>query len=330
LPREIFEVTVLFVQPLVSDAFSRRISAAADHTLLLPRGLGDTCEAIAELQLDILFFQEIGMDPFSYFLAHARLAPQQCTFFGHPDTTGISTIDTYLSAQHSEPVNGEDHYTERLMLLPHLAIPSYYERSPIAAVKTREQLGLPQGKRLYGCLQTLFKIHPDMDDVFTEILVQDPEGELILVEALRNPHLTELLRNRITGRHPETAGRVRFLPYRVGDYFLSLAAACDVTLDPFHFGGMNSTLDSFQVGTPVITLPGEFQRGRQTLAMYQRMGISDCVASNPQDYAARAVSIAKSSARGELSRLINDRTDRVFADHAVVSAFTDCLQRLAQ
>lgn len=45
----------------------------------------------------------------------------------------------------------------------------------------------------------------------------------------------------------------------------------DVMLDPFPFGGGVTSLQGFAVGTPIVTLPAQFLRGRLTLSMFQRM-----------------------------------------------------------
>ena len=38
------------------------------------------------------------------------------------------------------------------------------------------------------------------------------------------------------------------------------------------------------MGTPIVTLPSEFLRGRVTYAIYKKIGVMDCVASNPREY----------------------------------------------
>ncbi|HYR34689.1 MAG TPA: tetratricopeptide repeat protein, partial [Burkholderiales bacterium] len=90
LSREEFEVVALFVPPVRDDEMARRIRAASDRALVVPATLDAARNAIASLELDVLFYQDVGMDPFTYFLAYSRLAPVQCTSFGHPDTTGIA------------------------------------------------------------------------------------------------------------------------------------------------------------------------------------------------------------------------------------------------
>jgi predicted O-linked N-acetylglucosamine transferase (SPINDLY family) len=73
----------------------------------------------------VLIYPDIGMDGQSVQLAGQRLAPIQCNSWGHPVTSGMPTIDYYLSSDLMEPLDGQEHYTERLIRLPNLSV--YYE-----------------------------------------------------------------------------------------------------------------------------------------------------------------------------------------------------------
>ncbi|CAN0522547.1 unnamed protein product, partial [Ectocarpus sp. 12 AP-2014] len=55
-------------------------------------------EAIAALRLDVLVYGDVGMDAFTTGLAHGRLSPVQVAFWGHPGTTGLSTIDYFVTS----------------------------------------------------------------------------------------------------------------------------------------------------------------------------------------------------------------------------------------
>ena len=69
----------------------------------LPRDLAAARAILAAAELDILYYTDIGMEPLTYFLAFARLAPVQCVAWGHPVTTGISSIDYFISSRMFEP-----------------------------------------------------------------------------------------------------------------------------------------------------------------------------------------------------------------------------------
>ena len=60
------------------------------------------------------------MDATTAKLAALRLAPVQAASWGHPETSGLPTIDYYLSAQALEPADAQENYTEKLVALPNL------------------------------------------------------------------------------------------------------------------------------------------------------------------------------------------------------------------
>lgn len=75
-----------------------QLRLVADEVVPLPQDLVSCRERIQAWSLDVLVYPEIGMDPVAFFLAFARLAPVQAVWWGHPDTTGIPTIDYFISS----------------------------------------------------------------------------------------------------------------------------------------------------------------------------------------------------------------------------------------
>jgi predicted O-linked N-acetylglucosamine transferase (SPINDLY family) len=116
LPRTNLKV-FLFRLPGPDDDLARFIDQSANAVIRLPADVAAARRQIADHQLDVLFYTDIGMDPVTYFLAFARLAPVQCTTLGHPVTTGIPTLDYFISGADLEPTDVDGHYTEKLVRL---------------------------------------------------------------------------------------------------------------------------------------------------------------------------------------------------------------------
>jgi predicted O-linked N-acetylglucosamine transferase (SPINDLY family) len=322
LSRENFDVWAIFIGPTVDDDYSRFIRQHADHSVVVPQDLKSARAAIAAAELDILFFQDIGMEPFSYFLAYSRLAPLQCVSFGHPDTTGIPTIDYFISNDLYETGEAQDHYSEKLHLLSNVGTLAYYDRPQLPVQhKSRTDFGFSTADHIYLCPQNLFKIHPEMDALLGAILRNDLRGKVVMVCA-KISHWTEMLRARWRESIPDVADRVIFLPRMGSADYLSLIAASEVMLDTVHFNGMNTSLEAFSQGTPVVTWPGEFQRGRHTQAMYRKMGIAECIANSAQAYVDIALRIANDTAyRASLHARILERCDCLFQERRVIAEF---------
>ncbi len=273
-----------------SDAVTESIENAVSECVTLPTRLDEARTEIARRQLDVLLYTDIGMDPWTYFLGFARLAPVQCVTLGQPVTTGIPNIDYFLSYENIETVDAQAHYSETLVRLKHM--PHYFARPVrMGVTKARRDFELPEGVPLYICPQTLFKLHPEFDELLAKILRADVCGQVVLFEAGR-PSWTNLLARRMQRVMGETFDRVQFLPRQSFDDFLRILELADVLLDTIHFCGGTTSLQAVAVGAPLVTLPGEFARGRGTLAHFKTMGVLDTVAKDEADYVRLAVEIA--------------------------------------
>ncbi len=324
LDREKFHVTVLSTS-VDHDAIAQAFQEHADTYLVIPQHLPAARRQIRQLDLDILLYADIGMSAFTYSLAFSRLAPVQCVTWGHPQTTGIPTIDYFLSGDVLDTEDGQQAFTEKLIRLR--GMQTYYHRPEKKdPVRDRAYFHLPQAANLYGCPQSLFKFHPEFDDVLAGILRSDSEGLLVALEG-RYRQWTELLEYRWRETMPDVFDRIRFLPRMSHDDFLHLTALCDVLLDPLHFGGGNSSFEALAVGTPVVTLPTDFLRGRITLAQYQMMGLLDCVVDSKDDYVVLANRIGTDADyRRDLSQRITETTPSLFENTDSIRAIEEFLE----
>jgi predicted O-linked N-acetylglucosamine transferase (SPINDLY family) len=314
LPRRELEVVVLSDIPH-GDAIGRFIADSADEYRITSRDARAARVAIAAAALDILIYTDLGMDSLTYALACTRLAPIQCVTWGHPATSGLDTIDYFLSSELLDTPEAQEHYTERLVRLP--SLPIYYYRpviSPLA--KDRRALGLPIDGNLYACPQMLFKIHPEFDDILGQILRQDRAGYFVLLEG-QHPRWRKLLFERFQRAIPDVLNRIVFLPQLPVDEFLALNAAVDVLLDPIHFGGGNTSYEAFAVGTPVVTLPSGLLKGRITQALYRQMGVSSCLAATGEEYVEIATRLGTDpDSRSEVKEAILAAHKRIFENES--------------
>ena len=298
LSRDLFTV-IVFATPHKEDGVRRYIRQHSDEWITLPNDLSAARKLIAEQRLDVLFYTDIGMDPFTYFMAFSRLAPVQCTTWGHPVTTGIRNMDYYVSCKYFEPENAQEHYSEKLVCLDSPL--TYYHRPTFSPRVARSHYGLTDNENLYLCPQTIFKFHPDFDAIMAGILRADPNGRLVLVDSSCK-YWTELLLNRFKKAMPDVLDRITVLPYPGFNHYLNLLNIADVMLDTLHYGGGSTSLQALAAGTPIVTLPSNFQRGRHTYAYYKKMGYTECVAKDKEDYVQKAVRLGTDKAYREKVR----------------------------
>ena len=335
LDRERFEVFVYHLFPgmdEIASAIERRADrfrsfggSEARPSVVAPAIRGD--------ELDLLVYPELGMDVTSFALAALRLAPRQIAAWGHPVTTGHATIDAFITCEAMEPESCERHYRERLLKLPGMG--TRYERPQPPADGDRARFGLPSERPLFLCPQSLFKIHPDNDELLAQVLTASPDALLVLFSG-RHPAITDQAMRRLTRtfeRHQlSIRERTRVLPQLGHDDYLRVNRICDAMLDTLHWSGGNTSLDALACGLPIVTLPGAFMRGRQSAGMLALLGVGDeLVARDRAGYATIASRLAADPAwRRDLRHRIDERQERLFDSAAPIERLHSLLEEEAR
>ena len=325
-----FDVHLISHGGLYTESAQRMLAGFRGTKLQVVNDYLPARQAIAALKLDVLVYLDIGMEPLSYFLAFGRLARVQCVAGGHPVTTGIAAIDYYLSSALAESDDADRHYSEKLVRLP-IGFFAYREPEVPARHKERAELGLPLQGHLYLCPMMLQKLHPEFDPALAAILQADPEGHVVLFQHSDYPWHEALAARLDRSIDPSLRSRLHFHPWvRDATDFLSVNAHASVILDPFHFGIGSTAIATFAVGTPLVTWPGEFLRGRVGLAYNRMLELPECIATDRDDYVRRAVQIASHpELRADLVRRIAANKHRLYNHRRMVEDLVAYFDRLA-
>jgi predicted O-linked N-acetylglucosamine transferase (SPINDLY family) len=296
------------------------------------RGLREWVDAITRQRPDVLIYPEIGMDAWTVKLASLRLAPVQVATWGHPETTGLPTVDYFLSAEDLEPADAQDNYTERLVALPHLGCCCQPSRL-VAAKPDLASLGIGAESPLLLCPGAPFKYAPQHDRALVEIARRSGGCRFIFFTHF-NPSLSDKLRRRLEAVFARNGldfdDFVSFVPWQSGPEFYGWLRRADVFLDTIGFSGYNTALLAVECGLPIVTREGRFMRGRLASGILKRMGLSDLVAQTEEDYVALALRLAQD---GDYRKRVSERIETsrpvLFDDVAVIRALEDFLVSVA-
>ena len=239
LSRDIFDIYLISFKNnisksnLVKDLFN---SIPEKKQIFLDKNIKNAQKIIASLELDILIFCEIGMSFDAYLLAFSRLALIQCNTWGHSDTSGIDTIDYFISSKLYELDFNESkkNYSEKLILTDNLCTYYYdpiemylndYEKNNLL---DRNYFNLPKDKNLYACLQSPFKITYEYDPILKKILQNDQDSLIIMIDNEAN-----ILKNQVLPRFEKNLGKEMITRFKIFNKmslykFYSLFNNCDV------------------------------------------------------------------------------------------------------
>ncbi len=320
LNKEIFEV-IIFSIGYVEDDSILYLKKNCSKFIQLPSNIKVIQKSILENNLNILFFTDIGLEPYTYFLAMSKLAPLQITYTGHPHTTGIETIDYYISSKHWEVANGQDFYTEKLVKFDSLTW--YYDKPQIKDEISLnfEDFGLSKNDKIYCINQSLFKIHPDFDYIINKITTDDENSKIILFYNKKNQQWREQLIGRFR-KSISKSEKIIFIEELPFNKYLCFLKLSDVILDTIYFNGGTTSLQSFAVSTPIVTLPGNLACSRFTYGMYHKMGITYPIAEDFDDYVTKAILIANNKELNiKLRSDISLNNQVLFCDRVVIDEF---------
>jgi predicted O-linked N-acetylglucosamine transferase (SPINDLY family) len=300
----------------------------ASHFEQGKRSLLQWVRAIVGQCPDVLIYPEMGMDAMTVKLASMRLAPVQVVTWGHPETTGLPTLDYFLSAEDMEPARAQENYTERLVRLPHLGC-FYSPPDIVASEPDLDALGIGTGHPILLCPGVPFKYAPEHDKVFPEIVRRLGRCRLVFFSH-RVHSLSEKLarRLRVVFAHADLDmdEYVRFIPWQSRRSFYGLMKRADVFLDTIGFSGFNTAIQAIECGLPVVTREGRFLRGRLASGILKRMGLHELVAATEDEYAALAAKICRDAPyRARIRERIEQSRGVLFEDEAPIRAMEEFL-----
>jgi protein O-GlcNAc transferase len=237
LSRERFEVTLLRF-PSVEDDLTHRLRASGiTHDVLLSTNLHQARAQVAALELDVLVFTEIGMDFNSYFLAFSRLALRSIQFWGHAVTSGIETMDYFVTSKHFQSLEDtKQKYSECVYRMKGLTTvfpkpkqrfqKSFKTEDGSFAGLTRQSLDLPSrlSSIMFLVPQTLYKLHPDFDVLLNKILSRVPNSFVVFPQGDKKALVEQIKQRFRKNLSPQVYNRVHFVRKLHSDEFIDLCA----------------------------------------------------------------------------------------------------------
>ncbi len=333
--RDRIELT-LFQLERASDDETARARRDAAHFVDAPVTLDGWAQAIADAELDVLIYPEIGMHPLTTRLAAMRLAPVQAASWGQPLSTGLPTIDLYISSQALEPAAGAAHYTERLLALPGMGV-CVQALKPMAVAPDFAALGLSPAEPLLLCPGTPFKYTPPGDAVLVAIaarLQARGSGRLVFFRSRReamSAQVEQRMRLAFARAEIDYDRTVKWIPTLDRGRFFGLMHRATAMLDTIGFSGFNTALQGLESDLPVVAFEGEFMRGRLASGPLRHLGLAELVATSMAEYVDIALRLVDDDAwRTRMKHEIAQRRPALFDDRESVRALEQALHAAAE
>lgn len=236
-----------------------------------------------------------------------KLAPVQACWLGYPNTMGLRAIDYRFTDANADPPGASDAFhTEKLFRLPDGFL---CYRPTDTAPDPGEAPARANGYVTFGSFNNLSKVTDAMIALWSRLLADLPRARLVLkAYGLAAASARQDLLARFA-RHGIEAARLELLPPMdaFGEH-LGAYRHIDIALDTFPYNGTTTTLEALWMGVPVVSLAGNTHVARIGLSVLSRAGLAELVAFSPQEYLAKALSLANDSGkRDELRKSMRAR-----------------------
>ena len=293
LDNSIFDINIFYLDngKEIDEEYLKHEKDGKLKKFKLPKLFKEKMDLISGQNLDLIFYPDIGMSTQLFYLTFLRLAKYQITSWGHPETTGNPNIDYFLSSKLLEIDynNSKNHYSEQLILMDHL--PMYYFKPKIKKISDEELVN----KNVYSCPQTLFKIHPDFDEVISKILKNDKNAKIFLIKG-KEISFTKKTFERLKKKIGIDIDKITFLDPMTNEEYINHCGRASVLLDPLYFGAGNSFHESMFYGTPTISKPNQFMRSKIVEGAYKQMKIEEPpIFKSLDEYVHKAIEFANFS-----------------------------------
>jgi predicted O-linked N-acetylglucosamine transferase (SPINDLY family) len=286
------EVT-LYASVKRTDAMSEQLRQHAHHWHTIADWPDDkVVDKIVADRIDILVDLALHLSGNRLLVLGRKPAPVQVTFAGYPGSTGLRTIDYRLTDPYLDPPGMFDaFYSEASYRLPH----SFWCYDPQATEPSVNSLPANKnGHVTFGCLNNFCKINVPTLKVWARVL-RAVHGSRLLLLTHEGSHC-QRTRDRLA-QEGIAPNRITFAANRPRHQYLELYHQIDVGLDTSPYNGHTTSLDSFWMGIPVVTLVGPTVVGRAGLCQLTNLGLTDLIATTPEEFVDAAAGLASDLVR---------------------------------
>jgi predicted O-linked N-acetylglucosamine transferase (SPINDLY family) len=279
---------------LKPDALTAKMKSYADGwRRIVAVGDAEAADLICNDHIDVLVDLALHTGGSRLCIFARKPAPVQVTFAGYPGGTGLATMDYRLTdpyldppAPASAPDPADGLYVEKSFRLPH----SFwcYEGQP-SDPPVSELPALSAGHVTFGSLNAFRKISPATWARWAAVLHAVPGAELMV---LAPEESAREMATRILGGHGIDPNRLRFISTKPRSQYMSIYHRIDIGLDTLPYNGHTTSLDSYWMGVPVVTLVGQTVVGRAGLSQATNLGMTELIGWTEEEFVAIATRLA--------------------------------------
>ena len=289
-----FEVTGISFGPRQNSIIQQRIRTAFERFVEVQY---ESDEGVARLvrrleidiAVDLMGFTEDSRVTLS--VLGRRPAPLQVSYLGYAGTSGADYIDYIIADPTVIPSEHVEFYSEKVVWLPNSYQANDNRRHVSEFTPERCELGLPERGFVFCCFNNMYKLTPEIFDVWMRLL-RATEGSVLWLargnEKASGNLQTEAVKRGVSPERLIFAAREENL----ADHLARLRRA-DLFLDTLPFNAHTTASDALWAGLPVLTCLGSAFPGRVAASLLKAAGLEELIATSLENYEALALRLAR-------------------------------------
>ena len=215
-----------------------------------------------------------------------KVAPIQVNYLGYPGTMGADFIDYIIADKVLIPNESINYYSEKIVYLPQSYQVNDSQRIISSKAQSRLDFGLPEHSVVYVSFNTIYKLNPNIFDVWMRILNSVDGSVLWLLE--ENLSAVRNLRYEAQKRGIDS-NRLIFAPRIPTSEHLARYKLADLFLDTLPCNSHTTCSDALWTGLPLLTCIGESFASRVASSILSAMDLSELITTSIEEYESKAI-----------------------------------------
>jgi predicted O-linked N-acetylglucosamine transferase (SPINDLY family) len=287
-----FEVFGFYYGPKTNDELQKRIKQSFKQFYILNDFSNSKIVSLSnEIGIDIALDLNGHTQNARTEIFLNRCAPIQINYLGYPGTIGSNSHDYIIADKIVIPECNMKYFSEKIIYLPNSFLPPNSKKTISNKKLTREEFNLPINGFVFCCFNNIFKITPDIFDVWAEILKATPNSVLWLPND--NPLACQNLQKEIIKRGINSQRLVFSSRAGLHEEYLKRYQLADLFLDTHPFGAHTTAVDALWAELPVLTYTGKSFPNRVASSLLNSLGIRELITESLEHYKLAAIHFAK-------------------------------------
>ncbi len=286
---EVFAVSLKKAEDAGEAYWRQRVVAAVDTFIDVSDKTDiEAAAMLRDLEIDIAvdlngYTKDCRTDIFA-----ERAAPIQVNYIGFLGTMGTDYIDYLIADPIIIPPEARNDYAEKIAYLPTFQM-NDDRQGDSGKTFSRQELGLPADAFVFCCFNMVYKITPDVFDVWMRILKRLPQSVLWLYaksEAAARNLRAEAQKRGVAPERLVFAARMPLPDH------MARQKAADLFLDTHPYNAGATASNALKMGLPVLTRVGTSYAARMGASLLTAVGLPEFIVETPQAYEDLAVALA--------------------------------------